>query len=232
MEQRATRILAVDDDADTLALIVDILQDDGFEVYPCSNAEQALRALQRESFRLILADIKLPRMSGVELLTRVREMGLDTEVIIMTAYASVSTAVEALRGEAFDYLIKPFALDEFRLRVHEAVQRQASRDRPRGVGYYDDMSIDQTGRRLWIAEREVKLTRLEFDILSYLFDRPGFTISREELLEHVWKCKEPDERSIATVKSSIYRLRKKLGDDAQEPKYITNVWGIGYQFGE
>jgi DNA-binding response OmpR family regulator len=232
LEQRSTRILAVDDDADTLALIIDILQDDGYEVYPCSNAEQALRALQRENFGLILADIKLPGMSGVELLTRVREMGLDTEVILMTAYASVATAVEAVRGEAFDYLTKPFALEEFRLRVHEAVQLQASRDRPRSVGYYGDLSIDQAGRRVWIAEREVKLTRLEFDLLSYLFDRPGSTVSREELLRQVWGCKDLDERSIATVKSSVSRLRKKLGDDAHQPRYITNVWGVGYQFGE
>jgi DNA-binding response OmpR family regulator len=112
------------------------------------------------------------------------------------------------------------------------MQRQASRDRTRGVRYYGDLSIDQIGRRVWIAEREVKLTRLEFDLLSYLFDRPGFTVSREELLRQVWGCKDLDERSIATVKSSVSRLRKKLGDDAHQPRYITNVWGVGYQFGE
>lgn len=232
MEQRPTRILAVDDDLDTLALIVDILEGDEYEVHAYSNAEHALEALEHESFALVLADIKLPRMSGVELLNEVREMGLDTQVILMTAYASVTTAVQALRGQAFDYLTKPFALEEFRQRVNEAVQLQESQGRPRGVRHFGDLSIDQTGRRVWMAGREVKLTRLEFDILCYLFNRPGFTISCEELLRQVWRVQEQDERSIATVKSSIFRLRKKLGDDAQKPQYITNVWGVGYQFGE
>jgi DNA-binding response OmpR family regulator len=224
--------LVVDDEADTRALIEDILVGDGYEVHTCTNGEQALHILEQQRFDLILSDIKMPGMTGIELLLHVRRMSLDTEVILVTAYASVDTAVQALRGEAFDYLVKPFSLTELRQGVRQAVQTRLSAKRRRAVMHYRDLSIDQKARRAWIGEREVKLTRLEFDVLVYLFENQGAAISRQELLRGAWRCNNPYERSDDTVKSCISRLRKKLEDDAQDPVYILNVWGVGYQFGE
>ncbi len=108
LTQATARVLVVDDDSDTCSLIADILIEDGYEVEAFTVAEQAMEALEMDRFDLVLADIKMPRISGVDLLREVRKRDLNTQVVLMTAYASVETAVAALRGEAFDYLIKPF----------------------------------------------------------------------------------------------------------------------------
>jgi two-component system response regulator PrrA len=222
------RVLVVDDEPDTRALIWDILSEEGYDVHLCSGGEKALEYLERRPFDLILTDIKMPGMSGTQLLTRIRAKAPDTRVILMTAYASIDSAVEALRGQAFDYLIKPFDLDDFRQRVSSAL----GRDNEPAMLHYQDLALDQRTRWVWVGGRKVELTRLEFNSLAYLFERQGYAISGEELLREVWECDDADERTIATVKSCISRLRKKLGDDANDPRYIFNVWGVGYRLGE
>jgi DNA-binding response OmpR family regulator len=224
--------MVVDDDPDTCALIVDILEEDDYEVHAYLSGEHALSALKRTRFDLILSDIKMHRVSGIDLLLHVRRMGLETEVILMTAYASLQTAIQALRGEAFDYLTKPFSLNELRQRVRQALDASSPVKRQPAVMHYQDLCIDQNARRTWIGEAEVSLTRLEFDVLAYLFARQGCAVTQEELLEQVWGCREPDERSIATVRTCIRRLRQKIGDDAHAPRYVSAVWGIGYKLGE
>jgi DNA-binding response OmpR family regulator len=97
---------------------------------------------------------------------------------------------------------------------------------------YRDLTIDQYARRVWLGEQEVKLTRLEFDVLAYLFERLGATVSREELLEQVWGDNDPDPGDMSKVKSCIRRLRAKLGENAHDSLYIVNVWGVGYQLGK
>ena len=232
LAQSSKRILVVEDDADTCSLIVDILEEEDYDVYSCLCGEEALNALRRELFDLVLSDIKMPRITGIDLLLHVRRMGLDTEVILMTAYASLQTAIQALRGEAFDYLIKPFSLSELRQRVRQALQAQPSTPRRRAVMHCHDLSIDQNARRVWKGEHEIKLTRLEFEVLAYLFAYQGCAVSRQQLLDQVWSRSASSERSIATVRSCIRRLRQKIGDDGQDPRYIYNVWGVGYQLGD
>jgi DNA-binding response OmpR family regulator len=232
LEQSLQRILVADDDADTRTLIVSVLEGEGYEVHSCSTGSQALRVLRRERFDLVLADIKMPRLSGIDLLLQVRRLALDTEVILMTAYASVQSAVQALRGEAFDYFIKPFSLDELRQRVHQAVRVASTREHRHSISHYLDLSIDRNARRVWVGKHEVKLTRLEFDVLACLFERLGCAVPLEVLLQEVWGHDDPDSQSPAAVKSCVFRLRKKLGDSSHRPRYISNVWGVGYQLGE
>jgi DNA-binding response OmpR family regulator len=232
LEQPAKRVLVVDDDADTCALIVDILQDDGYWIYPCLSGERALEVIKRERFDLILSDIKMPRVTGIDLLLHVRRMGLDTKVIMMTAYASLQTAIEALRGEAFDYLIKPFSLSELRQRVRLALQTEPSSPPPHVMMRYKDLLVDPNARHVWNGEQEVRLTKKEFDVLIYLFERQGCPVPWQELLKKAWGCSDPNQRSVRTVRSCIRRLRQSIGDDAHAPRYIFNVWGVGYQLGE
>lgn len=231
MQQPSRRILVVDDDRETRMLVVDILEGAGYEASACSGGEEALEALRTRYFDLLLTDIKMPGLSGIELLARVRSMSLDMEVIVMTAYGSKETAIEALRGKASDYLEKPFTLQRFRECVQQALQARPPHGRWRGVRSRGELTIDVDARRLWVRGEEVHLTRIEFDLLAYLFGRQGCAVSRQELLEQVWDDDGSDERSLATVKSCVCRLRKKIGDDARRPLHIRNVWGIGYQLG-
>ena len=150
----------------------------------------------------------------------------------MTAYASVQSAVQALRGEAFDYLIKPFSLEELRQRVQQAARAASTRAQRHSSKHYLDLSIDRSARRVWVGRREVKLTRLEFDVLAFLLERQGRVVSFQVLLQEVWGQDGPDLYSHAAVKSCVYRLRKKLRDSSGQPRYISNVWGVGYQLGE
>lgn len=230
--QTVARVLIADDDADTRHLVEDILRDEGYLVHTCSNGREALEILGQKHFDVILTDIKMPGITGMDLLLHVRRMKLDTEVILMTAYASVETAVQALRGEAFDYLPKPFSLQELRQVVGTAAQQHLVADRRRTVMHFRGLSIDQKARRVWRNQKEIKLTRLEFAVLAHLFDHQGETVTRQDLIQQVWGYEFPDEQSEDTVKSCISRLRRKLGDDAQNPTYILNVWGVGYQLGE
>jgi DNA-binding response OmpR family regulator len=220
------RVLIVDDDPDTCALIVDVLEQDGHSLKLCLSGEEAREALEHERFDLILADIKMPRITGIDLLLYVRRINLDTKVILMTAYASLDTAIQALRGEAFDYLIKPFSLRDLRQRVQEALDQSGET-----TLCYQDLCIDLNARRVWVGEREVRLTRQEFDVLACLFEQRGCTVTWQELLQRVWDYRQPEKANLNTLRSCIRRLRQKLGDDARSPRYIVNRWGEGYRLG-
>jgi two-component system copper resistance phosphate regulon response regulator CusR len=232
LHQPSARVLIVDDDLDTCALVEDILEEEGYKVVACHSGGDALDLLEHVPFDLVLSDIKMPRITGIDLLRYVRRKELATQVILMTAYASVSTAIQALRGEAFDYLIKPFSLNELRQRVRQAIELRVSKEPRHDVMYCEDLSIDLNAHRVWVDKHEVLLTRLEFDILAHLLARRGCAVSLEELLQEVWGCNDPDERSLATVRSCVRRLRQKIEDDARNPRFILNVWGIGYQLGK
>lgn len=226
MARLPKRVLIVDDDPDTCALIVDALEKDGHSLKLCLSGEEAREALEHERFDLILADIKMPRITGIDLLLYVRKINLDTKVILMTAYASLDTAIQALRGEAFDYLIKPFSLRDLRQRVQEALDQNGET-----ALCYQDLSIDINARRVWVGEREVELTRQEFDVLACLFEQRGCTVTWQELLQRVWDYQQPEKANLNTLRSCIRRLRQKLGDDARSPRYIVNRWGEGYRLG-
>lgn len=231
MDQPPGRVLVVDDDSDTLQLIVEVLGDDGLQVQPCTDGERALRLLKQEKFALVLADIKMPRMTGTDLLFQMRNLGLDTKVILMTAYASLETALQAVRGDAFDYLIKPFSLKDLRRQVRRALDMPNRTLRSHERKSYLDLVLDLDARKVWKRDQEIPLTRLEFKVLAHLFEKMGQVVPVEELIQRNWPRGHAEE-SAAAVKSCIFRLRKKIEDDPHHPSYIHNVWGRGYQFGE
>jgi len=223
------RVLVVDDDPDTCTLVVDILTQDGCTARSCLSAEDALAVLEQEKFDLVLADIKMPRMTGMDLLRRIRETNRDTKVIIMTGYASLDSAIEAFRSDAWDYLVKPFSLPELRQRVREALSYGADAG---PLLSYLDLCIDVRARRVWVDEREAELTRQEFDLLTYLLSHKGGTVSWQELLEKVWGYDAPTKERVSIVRSCMHRLREKIEDDPRHPRYIVNRWGEGYRLGE
>jgi DNA-binding response OmpR family regulator len=229
LDLSGVRILVVDDDPDTCSLIVDGLLEEDYSICSCMDGEQALEILQKERFDLVLADIRMPRVTGVDLLQHIRGMGRDTSVILITAYASIDTAIEAVRHDASDYLVKPFSLKELRQRVRDALPGEDEID---PHYQYDDLRIDVDARRAWVGEHEVELTRQEFDVLAWLFGQRGCTVTWQELLRRVWGHSDPQKEQIGILRSCIRRLRQKLGDNARYPKYIYNRWGEGYRLGK
>lgn len=229
MVQSGRRILVVDDDLDICALIVDGLSEEDYSICSCTSGEQALDLLEQERFDLVLADIRLPRITGVDLLQQVREVSRGTKVILMTAYASIDTAIEAVRHDASDYLVKPFSLTELRQRVRNALEDDGDLE---PLYQYQDLRIDPEARRAWVGEYEVELTRHEFDVLAWLFRQRGRAATWQELLRRVWGYEDPQKEQIGILRSCIRRLRQKLGDNARDPKYIHNRWGEGYQLGK
>jgi two-component system KDP operon response regulator KdpE len=229
LAQSSKRILVVDDDPDTCAMIVDVLTGEGYTVCSCLRGKRALELLRKERFDLVLADIRMPGVSGLDLLGRIRDSGHGTRVIIMTAYASTESAIQALRNRASDYLVKPFSLVDLRRRVREALPEGTDVDR---ILCYLDLRIDLDARRAWVGKEDVDLTRQEFDLLACLFQRRGCTVTWQELLLQVWGTRTPEKEMRGALRSCVRRLRQKLGDDAQSPRYIVNRWGEGYRLGE
>ena len=223
-----SRVLVVDDESDTRALIDEVLTDEGYEVDQCANGEEALRVMGERKFDLILADIKMPGMSGMELLVQARAMAPDTQVVIMTAYASPASVRQAWHDQAFDYLFKPFGLDELRACVDAAVHKKSQLE----PLVFQDLRVDQEAHQVWVGNKEVKLSPLEYDTLVFLFLNRGCAVSRRDLLREVWKHPNPDKCKTDTVKACIARIRNKLGDSAQTPRYILNEWGVGYRLGQ
>jgi DNA-binding response OmpR family regulator len=232
LDQPSARVLVVDDDADTCLLIKDVLEEDGYDVQACSSGEQALVRLKQERFDLLLSDIRMPDVTGLDLLHRLRREGLNVKVILMTAYASLQTAIDALDGDAEGYLIKPFSLAELRQRARLALRTPSPRHPRHGIIHYENLSIDLNARRVWLDESEVALTPKEFDVLAYLAEQMGCAVSFDTLLQKAWSCGGSDGRTKATVRSCVRRLRRQLGDDGHDPHFIFNVWGVGYQFGK
>jgi DNA-binding response OmpR family regulator len=228
LKPSSKRILVVDDDADTCALVQDALSGEGYELILCFSGQDAYDLLESDYFDLVLADIKMPRVSGIDLLQRARERCNETHVILMTAYASLDTAIQALRGDATDYLIKPFSLEGLRQRVRAALRDDTDLE---GVFQYRDLRIATNARRVWVGEREVDLTKQEFGVLACLAERPNCTIAWQVLVQRVWGYSEPSRRDVGTLRSCIRRLRQKLGDNARDPRYIVNLWGEGYRLG-
>jgi DNA-binding response OmpR family regulator len=211
--------------------MVDVLQGAGYQVSFYLSGELALDALQRKPYDLILTDIKMPKVTGIDLLLYVREQEMDTQVILVTGYAEIATAIQAVRGQAFDYITKPFAINDLRRRVAEALASlPAGRYSPDITTHGRDrgLTIDRRARRVWVTQCEVELTRHQFDLLVCLANEAGCPVSIETLLQEVWG----EERSTDTVKTCVRRLRRQLGDDATNPRYIFNVRGVGYKLAE
>jgi two-component system phosphate regulon response regulator PhoB len=183
--------------------------------------------LSEQQFDLVLTDIKMRVLSGIDLLRYVRRTAADTRVILMTAYASLETAVEALREGASDYVIKPFKPQEVRERVFNALY-----PRHHETVQHEGLLIDFATRRVAVNDREIELAPKEYRLLAYLVSRPGEPVPYGELLLELWGGDEPDQDSLNKIKSCAFRLRQKLGDAARSPRYIVNVRGIGYQFGQ
>jgi DNA-binding response OmpR family regulator len=218
----ARTILIVEDELEFAEFLVTGLTEEGFSVGHAVDGKQGGEMLQRRPWDLVLLDWSLPHRDGLSLLRELRQSGLDTPVIFLTAKDEVRDRVEGLDSGADDYLCKPFAFDELLARVRALVRR---RERPSmTLLTHGDVSIDLVTQRAWRAGRPLDLTAKELALLAYFLRHPGRVLARERIYESVWG--EGFDTTSNTLEVHLEELRRKL--DALGPRLIHNRRGQGY----
>ena len=230
------KVLVLEDESSIRGFIVINLTRAGYEVIEAESGEQALELLQQHpDVRVALLDIMLPGIDGFEVCRRIRATNTAIGIIMLTARSQEMDKVTGLMTGADDYVTKPFSPAELTARV-DALFRRASGTLPTGAMEQQPGEIVQPPFRLNTRNRSlekngqrVKLTQVEYAIMKMFMENPGKALSREEILDMVWGRDYFGELKIVDV--NIRRLRLKIEDNAQNPTYITTVWGFGYKWG-
>ena len=221
----AAKILVVDDEQSILDLVSAYLRQDGYEVHTATDGPGGLRAARAFKPDLVVLDVMLPGMDGLEVLAHLRRES-DVYVILLTARSEETDKIVGLSMGADDYLAKPFSPRELVARIKAALRRLRN-----GVGPADNSTlafrhvrIDNGRRQVWVDDKPVELTSTEFDLLKTLAEHNGRVLSREQLLQHVWGYDFYGEARVVDV--HVGHIRQKLGDG----RFIVTVRGVGYRF--
>ncbi len=224
-----TRVLVVDDEPTVREVVAGYLRRDGHLVSEAADGPTALRLLESERPDLVVLDMMLPGVNGLDILRRIRAAG-DMPVIMLTARAEESDRVAGLELGADDYVIKPFSPRELAARVNGVLRRAAAKAAPVTERLeFDGLVIDNRSREVHRDGELVELTPKEFDVLAHLAAQPRQVFSRADLLRDVWQS-SPDWQDSATVTVHVRRIRNKIEADPESPRWITTVWGVGYRF--
>jgi DNA-binding response OmpR family regulator len=228
VHQRGT-ILIVDDEPTIGEVTSRYLQRDGYATEVARDGASALRAYDAVEPDLVILDLMLPGLDGLEVMRRLRERTRRrAAIIVLTAKDEPNDRILGLRLGADDYVVKPFSPDELVARVDAVLRRvDTVRAEPEPLEF-GAMHIDLAGRRVLLDGAETPLTQREFDVLAFLASHPGRAFSREELMDHVWQ--QPFYSDTATVTVHVRRLRAKIERDPERPRYVETVWGVGYRF--
>jgi DNA-binding response OmpR family regulator len=223
-------ILLVDDEESLQKLLTFPLARDGFRVVPAHDGEEALDRFAQERVDLVVLDVMLPKLDGLEVCRRLRATS-SVPILMLTARDDELDKVLGLELGADDYMTKPFSVREFRSRVRALLRRaSAPRHEPGAdeVIEADGLRIDPGRRRVDVRGDEVTLTYVEFEILRAMAERPGRVYTRQALLERLWG--DSDYRDPRTIDVHVRHLREKLEQDPRRPEYIFTVRGVGYRF--
>jgi DNA-binding response OmpR family regulator len=230
MADRAPRILLVDDEQPIQTLLSFPLQRDGYEVVQASDGREALSRFAEQTFDLVVLDVMMPRMDGLEVCRRLRARS-SVPIIMLTAKSEEIDKVLGLELGADDYITKPFSMREFRSRVKAALRRagmaQADEDAERAIEVLG-LRIDPAKRTVTLGGESIATTFVEFEILNALARSPGRVFTRDMLLARVWG--DSAYRDPRTIDVHIRHLREKIERDAKEPDFIFTVRGVGYRF--
>ncbi|MEA2265366.1 MAG: hypothetical protein QOE27_949 [Solirubrobacteraceae bacterium] len=233
MIERPPRILLVDDEQSILTLLSYPLRKDGYEVVRAADGAEALERFGESDFDLVVLDVMMPRIDGLEACRRLRAIS-PVPIIMLTAKAEEIDKVLGLELGADDYITKPFSMREFRSRVKAALRRAqlSARTVPAGPGEEalgaGELGLDLAKRSVRVRGEAVQTTFVEFEILAAMLRDPGRVFTREALLERVWG--DSDYRDPRTIDVHIRHLREKLERDPKEPEYLFTVRGVGYRF--
>jgi len=225
----SARILLVEDEPGLSLTLSDLLSNEGYEVEAAMDGVTGLDRASSAGFDLLVLDLMLPRMNGLEVCRELRRRGKDVAILMLTAKSQLTDRVVGLKLGADDYLTKPFEPPELLARI-EALLRRTKKEKltPLASFEFDDISIDFERNQVTRAGVPVAMAAKEIELLRYLIERRGKVVSREELLEGVWEY-QPGVSS-RTIDVHVAWLRQKLEENAQSPRHIHTVRGVGYRF--
>jgi DNA-binding response OmpR family regulator len=220
-------ILVVDDEPTVRAVVSDYLRLDGARVTEADNGHKALEILAKDRPDVVVLDVMLPEVDGLEVLRSIRS-NMDLPVILLTARTSESDRVTGLDLGADDYVMKPFSPRELAARVR-SILRRTKAGAGGNVVELGNIVVDEPARKLQVAGRTVDTTPREFELMAYMVNHRGRVFSRAELLDAVWQS-SPEWQDPSTVTVHIRKLRRKIERDPNKPLHLKTVWGVGYRF--
>ena len=222
-------VLVVDDEPTIAEVVARYLERAGYGATIASDGLSAIEAAGRNRPDLVVLDLMLPGIDGLEVMRRLRNQGRDRiAVILLTAKGEESDRGTGLRLGADDYMVKPFSPAELVARVDAVLRRIDTPQSQQAPIELPDMAIDPSGRHVYVRGEEVQLTQREFELLLFMARHPGQVFSREQLMDAVWQYSFYSDTSTVTV--HMRRLRSKIERDPARPDHIQTVWGVGYRF--
>jgi two-component system response regulator ResD len=223
----AHRVLVVDDEPIVVDVLARYLTREGFQVATAHDGQEAVESFPSFQPDLVLLDLMLPRLDGMEVFRRIREEDA-VPVIMLTARGEETDRVVGLELGADDYVTKPFSPREIVARVRAVLRRADRRGQSNEALSFGDLDIDGRGREVRLSGKPIRLTPKEFDLLHFLASSPGRVFSRLDLLEELWDFAFDGDPSTVTV--HVRRLREKVEADPSNPRHLVTVWGVGYRF--
>jgi two-component system alkaline phosphatase synthesis response regulator PhoP len=222
-------ILLIEDEEALRMTLGDRLRSEGYGVDYAADGDDGFEKATALPFDLILLDIMLPRRSGLDVCRDIRKAGLITPILMLTALGQTTDKVAGLKIGADDYVTKPFDMQELMARVEALLRRSPNRPPVRSGTYqFGSICVDLRGTEVRCDDKPVVLSAREFELLRYFLEHAGATLSREELLTHVWGYSE--DTFTRTVDVHVAGLRQKLEAEPRQPKYFLTVQGLGYKF--
>lgn len=229
------KALVVDDEKLIVKGIKFSLEQDDYEVDVAYDGKEALKMAKEKEYDIVLLDVMLPEMDGMEVCQAIREFS-EMPIIMLTAKGTDMDKILGLEYGADDYITKPFNILEVKARIKAIIRRNSKKsksvDKNERIIEISDLKLDFDSRRVFEKDKEINLTAKEFDILELLTQNPDKVYSREQLLSIVWGNKLHEAGDVRTVDVHVRRLREKIEPNPSEPKYIHTKWGVGYYFKE
>jgi DNA-binding response OmpR family regulator len=220
------RILVVEDEHKVASFIARALREEAYAVDVAATGQKALELVLDARYDVILLDIRLPGLSGIEVCRELRQSGVETPILMLTARSLVSQRVEGLNVGADDYLTKPFAIAELRARVRALIRRALHQGGSKLT--YEDIELDRHRRRVTRDGAAIPLSSKEFALLEFMLLRSPEPVTRSEIIEHVWDTNFDSETNLVEV--YVNRLRQKI-DEHRPIKLIHTIRGVGYRLG-
>ena len=221
------RVLLIEDDPSIVEGLELNLSLEGYEVLAAKDGETGLRLAEEKHPDLVILDLMLPGVNGLEVLRRLRQQDADVPVLILSALGDEADRVLGLQLGADDYISKPFSLGELRARLNASLRRKRLASNERAVQSFGDIKVDIDRHRVTRDGKPVPMTAREFGVLAYFLRNPERVVTREMLLAAVWKLEFVSRR---TIDNFIVRLRSKLEPDPDQPRFFVTVRGVGYRF--